>query len=120
MKFLLTLRAAVLPALPVTAWRRLERRDRVVPREVDPLSVGDHRVVGASAAVEDDLSRARVCAEGRLRVEVGVVDDIPDHADAARDAATGLLRPACRSSARIERIEVAVVGADEDRRAESP
>src|SRR5207253_639723 len=46
-------------------------------------------------------------------------DDVSDHADAARDAATGLLRPACRSRARVERVDVAVVGADEHCRAQS-
>src|SRR5437879_245401 len=116
MKLVLTLRA---PLLPVPAGTRLERRDRVVAREIDRLAVRDDRVVGAAVLWKFELAGLYVDAEGRPRVEVRPVGDPAHHGHPARDAAAVPGGPARIAGARVERVEGAVVGADVDRRAET-
>ena len=95
-----------------------ERGQRVVAGQVEVLAVGDDRVVGARAPAERAcrllLSTGRSCI---AVAEVGEVDDVADHGRRAGDPAAGVVAPAhVAARARVERVEAAVVGADEHHR----
>ena len=70
--------------------------------------------------LEHLAARAGVEPDRALVAEVGVVDDVADHARAAGDLAVAAARPALGAGAGVERVEAAAVGADVDERARRP
>ena len=94
---------------------RHERKLARVPREVEPLPVGDHRVERAVHRPEDRVAVLHVQPDCGLVGEVREVDDVADHRGRAGDLAAGAVLPHGVARARVERVEVAVVGADEHR-----
>ena len=93
-----------------------ERRDARVPGQVDPPAVGDHRRVGAGLVVEDLAAGLHVPALGRFVGELGRVDDVADRRERADHLAAGRPLPAGFAVLRVERVDVAVEGADVDGR----
>src|SRR4051812_22267970 len=98
-------------ALPL----RREREQARVADEVDALAVGDDGVEGAAVRAPEELARPRADGGGRL-AERRVEDHVADDDRPTRDLALGLLGPALRAGLRVQRVELAVVGADVDGR----
>src|SRR5947209_14509320 len=65
------------------------------------------------------MTCARVEPERRAPTEIGEVHDVADNRGGARDATAGISLPPDTAGVRVERIEVSVVGADVDGRAET-
>ena len=110
--------ARLAPTSPplASAVERLQRGDARVAGQVDAAAVGDHRRVGALRVVEDAPAAAHHEAGGRFVGELGDVDDVADRRERADHLAAGGAAPAQAAVLGVERVDVAVEGADEDGR----
>ena len=94
----------------------VEREQRGEAREVDAPAVADDRVEAAAPRLPDGRARLRAERPRRALVEVGDEDEIADDRRRAGDLLPERAHPALLAGARVQRVEVAVVGADVDRR----
>src|SRR4029078_4994518 len=83
-----------------------------VADEVDPPAVGDRRVERAAPGLPHGLAGAGADGRGRAAAEVRVEDEVPEDDRAAGDLPARVARPADLAGPGVERVELAVVGAD--------
>src|SRR6476469_415992 len=94
--------------------RRLQADQLVVADQVEAAAVGDHWRVAGLVQLEGLAVAAGIDADRLAGLEARGVDGVADHGRRAGYRAADVVAPAPLAAARVERVEVLVVGADVD------